>query len=182
MKQNMPGVAQVRPQRVLPLQLDAHQAAVALLTRPINLNGSTTALAAELPLVESALPARAGCINVAVSEAMVALHDARPGRVIELPLVFGRAAGAGVDPAAGDVPGACAAPRSGKVQVFVRAVWRDYARQQGALVMDRADWLDLYRERAAIMIESGIPEKVSGPSAWEDTVKTFGPIPAEDAR
>jgi putative ABC transport system permease protein len=157
----LPGVAQVRPQRVLPLQLDAHQAAVALLTRPINLNGSTTALAAELPLVESALPARAGCINVAVSEAMVALHDARPGRVIELPLVFGRAAGAGVDPAAGDVPGACAAPRSGKVQVFVRAVWRDYARQQGALVMDRADWLRLGGDGAvndlAVWLQPGAP-------------------------
>jgi putative ABC transport system permease protein len=40
-------------------------------------------------------------------------------------------------------PSGCTPPRAGHVDVYVRAVWRDYSRQQGALMMDRADWLAL---------------------------------------
>jgi putative ABC transport system permease protein len=55
-----------------------------------------------------------------VSEAVVALYGAAPGSTLALPLPDGR-----------------------RVDVFVRAVWRDYARQYGAIVLDRADWLRL---------------------------------------
>jgi hypothetical protein len=171
--------------------------------------GNTTELAAELPLIGDALPARAGCINVAVSEALAALYDAPAGSVLTLPLALGagsknsadRSAGiqlsasAGaanaeskVTPGAGlaatnatlvgaaaatttastssnmstttatapsaattvaiatdarTAPSGCTPPRAGHVDVYVRAVWRDYSRQQGALMMDRADWLAL---------------------------------------
>ncbi|MEY2689461.1 MAG: hypothetical protein RL375_3660, partial [Pseudomonadota bacterium] len=195
----LPGVDRVRPQRLLAVQLDPRQAAVALLTRPLPMNGSTTELAAELPLIGDALPARAGCINVAVSEALAALYDAPAGSLLILPLTLGRkadgasagsqaSASPGADPepapapsaAAAATPGTtgpptsaattsatesthhkaagtvepasgvatrgatrCAPPRAGQVEVFVRAVWRDYSRQQGALMMDRTDWLAL---------------------------------------
>jgi putative ABC transport system permease protein len=173
----LPGVAQVMPQRVTALQLDARQAAVALLSRPIDLQAGAAALAAALPLVGDALAARPGCINVAVSEALAALYDTRAGQVLALPLVFeatsrpadpGASTGHGADRAgrgsAGPNPatgasssarhtddaqhalpktGPCAAPRNGHVEVYIRAVWRDYARQQGAIVMDRHDWLAL---------------------------------------
>jgi putative ABC transport system permease protein len=48
---------------------------------------------------------------------MVALYGAAPGTTLSLPLPDGR-----------------------RADVFVRGVWRDYARQYGAVVIDRADW------------------------------------------
>ncbi|MEY4751918.1 MAG: hypothetical protein RIQ60_4132 [Pseudomonadota bacterium] len=165
----LPGVAQARPQRVMSLQLDPRQAPVALLTRPITLDGSASTLAAELPLVDAALPPRAGCINVAVSEAMAALHDAAPGRIVTLPLALGvSAAQADVGRQGDEVEDRhppqgrhCAMPSRGQVQVYVRAVWRDYARQQGALVMDRADWLrlggDAQVNDLALWLQPGAP-------------------------
>ena len=52
-----------------------------------------------------------------VSEAMVDLYGAAPGRRFTLPLPDGR-----------------------RADVFVRGVWRDYARQFGAVMIDAADW------------------------------------------
>src|SRR5690606_19412877 len=57
-------------------------------------------------------------VSVYVSEAMVDLYGARPGRTLSLPLVAGQA----------------------PVPARVRGVWRDYARQQGAVVIDQADY------------------------------------------
>ncbi len=71
--------------------------------------------AAALPLLAAPLPARPGEIGIYVSEAMVALYGAQPGSLLTLPL-------------AGGVP------------ARVRGVWRDYARQFGAVVMDAADY------------------------------------------
>jgi putative ABC transport system permease protein len=48
---------------------------------------------------------------------MVALYGAAPGTTLSLPLPDGR-----------------------RAAVFVRAVWRDYARQYGAIVIDSGDW------------------------------------------
>jgi putative ABC transport system permease protein len=184
----LPGVDHVRPQRLMAVQLDARQAAVALLSRPLPMNGSTTDLAAELPLIGDALPARAGCINVAVSEALAALYDAPAGSLLTLPLALGGppggpAAGSQAPRTSGRVaatgPSAstaesstaavatvatattprvatamtaaqsCAPARAGHIEVYVRAVWRDYSRQQGALMMDRADWLALGGDETA---------------------------------
>jgi putative ABC transport system permease protein len=69
-----------------------------------------------VPLVGSALPARPGEISVYVSEAMVALYGSTPGSLLTLPL-GGQA-----------------------VQVRVLGVWRDYARQFGAITIDAADY------------------------------------------
>ena len=66
---------------------------------------------------EPIVPAPAGATAAYVSEAMVALYGAAPGTTLSLPLPDGR-----------------------RSDVFVRAVWRDYARQYGAVIVDRADW------------------------------------------
>jgi putative ABC transport system permease protein len=53
-----------------------------------------------------------------VSEAIVDLYGAHPGQTLALPL------------RAGQPP----------VRAYVRGVWRDYARQQGAIILDSADY------------------------------------------
>lgn len=104
------GVQRVQAQRALSLTLEPRRPAVLLLARPLP-------DPAQLPLTGAVLPAPAGTMGVFVSEAMVSLYGARPGRELLLPL------------------GA-----QGSHRVFVRGVWRDYARQHGSLMMDLADY------------------------------------------
>ena len=110
----LPGVARVAASRQLALLIDPRQPAVALLTRPL---GDDPGHA--LPLLDLPLPARPGEIGVYVSEPAAALHGWQPGRLIKLP-----------------VTGLNAALR-------VRGVWRDYARQFGAVAIDQADYQHL---------------------------------------
>ena len=56
-------------------------------------------------------------VPVYASEAMLALYGTTPGSRLDLPL-----------------------PGGGTAALFVRGIWRDYARQQGALLIDAADW------------------------------------------
>ncbi len=105
------GVERVEAQRVTQLQLAPAQPAVALIARPL------PDPAASLPLVGELVPAVPGTIAVYVSEAMQSLYGATPGSTLDLPLPDGR-----VQP------------------LFVRGVWRDYARQQGTLLLDAADY------------------------------------------
>jgi len=110
----LPGVARTEAQRVTQVQLAAQRPAVALIARPLADPERSLPLAGEL------LPAEPGRVAVYVSEAMVSLYGATPGSSLLLPL-----------------PG-------GQVQpLFVRGVWRDYARQGGALLMDLADYRSL---------------------------------------
>jgi putative ABC transport system permease protein len=67
-----------------------------------------------LAFVNPPLPAKPGETAVYVSEAMVSLYGATPGAMVELPLGGQR------------------------VQARVLGVWRDYARQFGAITMDDA--------------------------------------------
>ncbi len=118
----LPGVQRVTGIRVSALRLRPDQAAVALISRPVGQGEGEgegdDAAQRHLPLVGEVVPARAGHISVFVSEAMVDLYGAQPGTVLTLPL------------------------RSGQppVKAWVRGVWRDYARQQGAIVIDEADY------------------------------------------
>ena len=116
------GVQRAEAQRVLPLQLAAAQPAVVLIARAL------ADPARDLPLVGELLPMPAGRPTdtgsstttptpVYVSEAMVSLYGAAPGTMLNLPL------GNGVSQS-----------------VFVRGVWRDYARQFGAIAMAGADY------------------------------------------
>jgi putative ABC transport system permease protein len=116
-----PGVARTRTTRTVKLVLDPQRAAVSLIIRPLAL----AAAESELPLAGRVVAPPAGAPPpVWVSEAMVDLYGARPGRVITLPL-------------------------AGRAQpVFVAGVWRDYARQFGAIVIDSDDHLRLVGDTA----------------------------------
>ncbi len=111
----VPGVARTATQRVRALQLDPALPAVTLLARPIEDPART------LPLVDTPLAVPAGRIGLYVSEAIVDLYGVRPGQGFErLSQAF-----------------------AGQPAFFVAGTWRDYARQSGAVMMDRADYLRL---------------------------------------
>jgi putative ABC transport system permease protein len=112
------GVARVQAQRVAPLALDPARAPVSLLARAIGDAEQT------LPLVGPLLPAAPGLPAVYASETFAALYGAQPGARLALPL-----------------------PGGSHADVFVRGLWRDYARQQGSLAIEAADWQRLSGDR-----------------------------------
>ncbi|MBU7574424.1 MAG: ABC transporter permease [Hydrogenophaga sp.] len=121
------GVARVDTLRATPVQLAPERPAIALLTRPLETTPGGTL---SLPLVGNAMPAPAApdgarVVAVYVSEAMVDLYGARPGSWL---------------PALAQ---AFAEPQVRGTRFFVAGVWRDYARQHGSVVMDRADFVRL---------------------------------------
>lgn len=116
----VPGVARVRAARVASLPLQPELPAVTLVTR------SLADPAQALPLVGAPLSVPPGLEGVFVSEAMVSLHGARPGSLLSLPVPRFDAEGRPVGTATR--------------RVFVRGVWRDYARQFGSVAVDDADW------------------------------------------
>jgi putative ABC transport system permease protein len=107
----LPGVALVETQRLVPLAADAARPPVVLIARPLDAD------ARALPLIGNVVNAPAGATAVWISEPMARLYALAPGDRWQLPLPDGR-----------------------RVEVFVRGTWRDYARQHGALAIDRADW------------------------------------------
>jgi len=107
----IPGVVRTEAQRVVALTLDPARPAVSLIARTIG-DPATT-----LPLAGDLVDAPAGAIAAYVSEAVVALYGATPGSTLSLPLPDGR-----------------------RFDVVVRGVWRDYARQFGAIAIDAGDW------------------------------------------
>jgi putative ABC transport system permease protein len=109
------GVQRVESQRVVRLQLAADKPAVTLIAR------SLPDPSKNLPLIGDLVAAPAGSTPVYVSEAMVTLYGARPGTMLSLPL-------------------SSQATSSAATNVFVRGVWRDYARQFGAITMAEEDY------------------------------------------
>ena len=107
----VPGVARAEGQRSVALQFDPRRPAVTLLARRLDPPG------AQLALLGPLQPPRAGRVAVYVSEPFANLYGVRAGAELDLPLPDGR---------------------SERVQV--RGVWRDYARQHGAVAIDAADW------------------------------------------
>jgi putative ABC transport system permease protein len=114
-------VERVEPLRASPVQLDPARPALTLLARPLG-----TDPAQRLPLVDAALPVPPGRMGIYISEAVVDLYGLRPGmdwpalsRSFWAPGQYGQAR---------------AAP------IFIAGVWRDYARQSGAVAMDMADY------------------------------------------
>ncbi len=105
------GVLRVEAQRVSQVQIDPKRPAVYIIARPL------ADPAKALPLVGELVPLPAGETAAFVSEAMVALYGAAAGSRFELPLPDGR-----------------------RASVFVRGVWRDYARQFGAVTLAAADY------------------------------------------
>ena len=122
-----PGVARADPLRTTTLQLSSTLPAVTLLARRLQTGAETNGQA--LPLVGDAAPLPPSAsgervVPVYVSEAMVDLYDAQPGGWLpELGLAFAK------------LPVG--------TRFFIAGVWRDYARQHGSVVMDRADFVRL---------------------------------------
>jgi len=106
----LPGVQRVEAARVRALTLAPERPTVTLFVRDI---GDP---ARALPLLGAALPPDPMRPGVFVSEAMLSLYGAAPGRTLTLPL--------------GDAG----------LEVHVRGVWRDYARQFGSIAIDTADY------------------------------------------
>jgi putative ABC transport system permease protein len=106
------GVRRVASQRLRPLLFDPARPNVTLLARPI---GDP---ARSLPLVEGPAAAPAGSVPVYVSEAVVDLYGAKLGQPLaQLATAFGT-----------------------RTPFVVSGVWRDYVRQNGAVLMDAADY------------------------------------------
>ena len=123
----VPGVARVSTLRSTPLLLDPGKPAVTLISRPID--DPATAL----PLVGPALPVPAGQIGIYVSEAMVDLYGARPGTVFTpLSQAFSAFNQSGQAQSAINI--------IANQNFYVAGVWRDYARQFGAIMLAQPDF------------------------------------------
>ena len=109
----LPGVQRVLASRQVPLALSPLQPPLTLLARPLGADPAAT-----LPLLAPPAAARPGEVGVFVSEPAAALYGWRVGDALRLP---------GLDAA-------------GMPALRVRGVWRDYARQFGAVAIDAADY------------------------------------------
>ncbi|MCY1166808.1 MAG: FtsX-like permease family protein [Pseudomonadota bacterium] len=134
------GVNRVSALRNTTLLLDPGQPAVALIAREITDPAST------LPLVGSALPVPPGHVAIYVSEAMVDLYGARPGTVFR-PLSQSFSALASVERAQPATTLIAPPAASSPTIFYVAGVWRDYARQFGAIAMDQRDFERLTGDR-----------------------------------
>ncbi|MEO7160171.1 MAG: ABC transporter permease, partial [Polaromonas sp.] len=145
----LPGVARVSTLRSTPLLLDAGNPAVTLISRPID------DPATSLPLVGPALPVPPGQIGIYVSEAMVDLYGARPDTLF-LPLsqAFSSLAQTGRASEATD--------SIATQKFYVAGVWRDYARQFGAITLDQRDFERLTGDKRvndlALWLNGSVPD------------------------
>ncbi len=123
----LPGVARVGTLRSVALLLDPARPAVTLIARA--LEPPLTAL----PLVGEPLAVPSGQVGIYVSEAMVDLYGARPGAAFSL-----------LSQSFMPVARTEYAPPT---IFFVAGVWRDYARQNGTIVIAQADFERLTGDR-----------------------------------
>lgn len=164
----LPGVARVSTLRVSSLLLDVNKPAVALIARDLQ------DPAQSLPLIGSPLAVPAGHVAIYVSEPVLDLYGARPGtefapisksfEALALEIRAPAAINSGANEAATKrVPRSEGPPRAsdgplggqrstqgdkrGGEQFFVAGVWRDYARQFGAIALDSRDFETLTGDR-----------------------------------
>jgi len=123
----MPGVRRVAPARSLSLNLVSGRPSVALLARPL---GDP---ARSLALVGPPLTPPPGAVAIYVSEPMSAL--------------YGLQRGASFDALADVLTTATTTTGPARMRFFVAGVWRDYARQFGAIAIDRDDYVRLTGDR-----------------------------------
>jgi len=139
-----PGVRQVRAERQVSITLAPEQPDATLLVRDLP-PGETVPALPWVVAPDAAAPPSAptGALAVYPSEVLAALEHLHQGDVITVPLPPPRAgASAPAGPAVA-------------TQAVVRGIWRDYARQQGALLMARDDWLRLTGD-----------DRISGLAVW----------------
>ena len=139
-----PGVRQLRAERLFPITLAADQPDATLLVRDLPPGATQPGLPwivapdATPPAAKEGAP-----VPVYPSEVLAALQHLKKGDVISVPLPAPRSGMA--------VP----ASRPATVRAVVSGIWRDYARQQGALFMARSDWLHLTGD-----------DRISGLAVW----------------
>jgi putative ABC transport system permease protein len=118
----LPALGRVEFRRTRQIQLDAARAPVTLIARDL-LPGR---IGEQLPLLRTAAsPPPAGTAPAWVSEALVDLYGYRPGQTLELPLGGKR------------------------TPFYVAGVWRDYARNTGTIVIERAVYVAATGDRDA---------------------------------
>lgn len=128
-----PGVERVEFLRATQISPDARLPPVSLLARPIDPRNP----GARLPLVGApVIPRRGEPPPVWISEAMTDLYGLHPGQAVALPIAGQR------------------------VTFTVAGVWRDYARQFGAVVIDEREYRRLTHDTrvtdAALWLASGV--------------------------
>ncbi len=125
------GIRQARAERLVPVTLAPDQPEATLLVRDLAPGDGVPSLPwIVAPDATPAPPSQAGLLAVYPSEVLAALQHLRQGDVIDVPL----------PPRVSETT---PASRTVATRAVVRGIWRDYARQQGALLMSRADWLRL---------------------------------------
>ena len=145
-----PGVRQVRAERLVPVTLAPDQPEAALLVRDL-LPGETQPKLPWIVAPDDTPSASDDLLSVYPTEVLAALQHLKKGDVVIVPLPPRRDAGA------------TDASRTTAVRAVVRGIWRDYARQQGALLMTRRDWLRLTGD-----------DRISGLAVWLDDARTGG--------
>ena len=125
-----PGVASVDFSKSVPVTIDPELPSLMLVVRPVGGPGYA------LPLIVKAGSRGAG-VALWLSEPAARLYKVKEGDRFDLPIK----------------------PAGGAVQGYVAGIWRDYARQQGAIVIGDADYValtgDTVRSEAAIELEPG---------------------------
>jgi len=137
-----PGVRQIRSERQVTVTLAPDQPDATLLARDLPAGDA----APSVPWIVAPDATRQAttapdALSVYPSEVLAALQHLKKGDLIDVPLPPPRSAATPARPAA--------------TRAVVRGIWRDYARQQGALLMARADWLRLTGD-----------ERVNGLALW----------------
>ena len=131
----VPGIAMIDFRKNVPLRLSPDQPPIAVMARTVDFNDA----AGGLPLIGQSLPVPEGAVPVWLSEPGQWLYGYRPGDFLELPI--GRET-------AGET-----------TRVFVAGIWRDYARQQGSIVIGNEDYTkasgDVLRTDAAVDLAPG---------------------------
>ncbi len=127
---DLPEIARVEGTRLVQLQPDPARPTVALIARSLQAGADKV-----LPLTGPALEVPIGRIGVYASEAASELWGAKPGSNLAPFLESFRAL--------------TLDRQSPAASFFVAGVWRDYARQTGALVVDSSAFADLTGERGA---------------------------------
>ena len=123
------GVTRVQATRLVVLQLRPQLPALTLLARPLGPDPAAT-----LPMMGPVLPpSPAGELAVYVSEPAASIYGWQLGDRIRLPITASAA------------PGIAAPNTSAQegVPVRISGIWRDYARQAGAIAIDAADYQGL---------------------------------------
>lgn len=135
------GVAEAAFSRQIPLTVATGRPPVMLIARPVT-PGSA---AAPLVLSEEARTLPPGLPRIWVSEPAARIFGWRPGATVTLPIAGGR-------------------------RFVVAGVWRDYARQAGAVVIAEADYVrltgDRLRDEASIRLAPGANRSQAARAIW----------------